>query len=302
MDLMENLTAEQKKLWEKTLKELTALYEKLKLSAKPMSVEKINMIRVPSSIAEESYMPLPWDAKLLLSFDQNLTLAPDDNEFPLLGEAAKGVVCNADVLIELISDLSGEEPNTRRARKVFLEQARNLAPLIDLPQLGGDELPFLWPILSRDQCSIVLHLDTDNDMEFFVKSTSLFNYVLQYLASAAETPDVIDDTRTDISQLWNEKKDIIILDRIEAKLELLNDSLSNMAEMMFQKKKPLYNLDEDDDQYDDTSYDDENEEEDDYYSDEDDDEDSFGDEEEYDEDEYDDEEEAYYDDDFDEDM
>jgi hypothetical protein len=295
MDLLENLTAEQKKLWEKTLKELTALYQKLNLTAKPMPADKIKYARIPSTIAEEAYIPLPWDVQLLLGFDQNLTLAPDDNEFPLLGDASKGVVCNADVLIELISDLSGEEPSSRKGRKLFLEQAGDLAPLIDLPQLGGDELPMLWPVLPRDQCSIVLHLDTENDTAFYVKSTSLFNYVLQYLASAADLPDTIEDTQTDVSQLWTEKKDRIILDRVEAKLELLNDSLSNMAEVILHKKKPLYNFGEDDDeddQYGDESSDDDSyEDEDDYYSDE------------FDDDEYndyDDDEDDYEDDDFDE--
>jgi hypothetical protein len=248
MKLPDNhLTAEQEKLWEKTLKELTFLYEKLQLTAKPLSLEKIQAIRIPSNIAEEGSMPLPWDVQLLLSFDKNLTLAPEDNEYPLLADAASGVLYSADVLIELLSDLSNEEANPRRGRKVFLEQAGDLPPLIDLPQLGGDELPILWPVLPRDQCSIVLHLDTDNTAEFYVRSTSLFNYVLQYLASANDLPETIEDTKTDISQLWTEKKDTIILDRIESKMELLNDSLYNMIKAMFHKKESMYDDDEEDD-------------------------------------------------------
>ncbi|MDR2901174.1 MAG: hypothetical protein LBV20_06610 [Treponema sp.] len=311
MKLPENhLTAEQEKIWEKTLKDLTALYEKLNLTAKPMPADKIKMARVPGNIAEESYIPLPWDVQLLLGFDQNLTLAPDDNEFPLLGDASKGVVCNTDVLIELISDLSGEEPSSRKGRKIFLEQAGNLSPLIDLPQLDGDELPMLWPVLSRDQCSIVLHLNTDENAEFYVRSTSLFSYVLQYLASAADLPETIEDTKTDKSQLWTEKKDQIILDRVEPKLELLNDSLANMAETMFHKKKNMYNFGEDDDdenedQYENGSYDDEDDG--DSYSDSDDDyfdDDEYDDDDEYgDDDEYDDEEDYDFDDEgYDEDM
>jgi hypothetical protein len=304
MELLENLTAEQTKLWEKTLKELSALYEKLKLTAKPMPVERIKAARVPSDIAEEGWIPLPWDVQLLLSFDQNLTLAPDDNEFPLLADASKGVVCNADVLIELISDLSGEEPGARKGRKIFLEQAGDLPPLIDIPQLGSDDIPLLWPVLPRDQCSIVLHLDTDDKAEFYVRSTSLFSYVLQYLASSANVPDVIDDTRTDQSLLWTEKKDMAILDRIESKLELLNESLSNMTDTMFHKKSSIYDSDdaddygdEDDDYQGGSSYDDDGDG--DYYSD---DEDDFDDDE-FDDDEYDDEyddDEDSFDDDFDE--
>jgi hypothetical protein len=146
----------------------------------------------------------------------------------------------------------------------------------------------------------VLHLDTDSNAEFYVKSTSLFNYVIQYLAGASNPPETIEDTRTDISQIWTEEKDIIILDRIESKMELLNDSLSNMIESLFRKKSPLYNFDEEDD---DASYDGDddnghqdhdsydNDEEDNYYSDDDD-----SDEDEYDDDEYSDEDE--YEDDF----
>lgn len=288
MDTTENLTAEQKKFWEKTLKELTVLYEKLNLTAKPMPIEKIQAVRIPGNIAEEGAVPLPWDVQLLLGFDKDLTLAPDDNEFPLLNDASKGIVCTADVLIELISDLSGEEPNSRRARKIFLEQAGDLPPLIDLPQLGGDELPMLWPVLSRDQCSVVLHFNTDDNAEFYVRSTSLFSYVLQYLASSADSPNPVEDTRTDQSRLWNEKKDMIILDRIESKLELLNDAVSNMTEMMFHKKNPVYGIDEDyqdEDQYDDESYDDDEN----YYSEDDefdDEDDDYGDNDDYDDDEY----------------
>jgi hypothetical protein len=316
MKLPENqLTAEQEKLWEKTRKELEKLYATLKLTAKPLSMEKVKAIRIPSNIAEEGSMPLPWDVQLLLNFDQNLTLAPEDNEFPLLGEAASGVLCNTDMLIELLSDLSNEEPNPHRGKKAFLEQAGDLPPLIDLPQLGGDELPMLWPILPRDQCSIVLHLDTDGSAEFYVRSTSLFNYVIQYLASASNPPETIEDTRTDISQIWSEKKDVIVLDRIESKMELLNDSLFNMIDSLFRKKNPIYNFDDedddasydgdDDDRRENDSFDDE--EEDDYYSNEDDDSYDDDDEEDYDEyeeDEYDDEDGFYEDDDesFDEDM
>lgn len=293
MKLQENhLTVEQKKLWEKTLRELTLLYEKLQLTAKPLSMDTIKAIRIPSNIAEESSMPLPWDVQLLLSFDQNLTLAPDDNELALLSDASKGVVCSADVLIELLSDISGEEVNSRRAKKVFLEQAAYLSPLIDLPQLGGDELPMLWPILPSGQCSVVLHLETDDHAEFYVKSTSLFNYVLQYLSSSSNIPGTIEDTKTDISQLWTEKKDAIILDQIESKLEILNDSLSNMIEAMFHKKSPMYDNDDDDEietQYDDEEFYDDDDE--DFYSDEDD----FDEDEDFDDDDY-------YDDDFDEDM
>ncbi len=109
MKLPQNhLTAEQEKLWEKTLKELTILYEKLQLTPKPMPMDTVKAIRIPSNIAEEATMPLPWDVQLLLSFDQTLTLAPDDNEFALLSDASKGIVCSADVLIELLSDISGE--------------------------------------------------------------------------------------------------------------------------------------------------------------------------------------------------
>ncbi len=299
MELLDTLSAEQKKLWEKTLKELTALYQKLNLTAKPMNVEKIKAARVPGSIAGEGSVPLPWDVQLLLGFDQNLTLAPDDNEFPLLADASKGIVCGVDVLVELISDLSGEEPTTRKGRKMFLEQAGDLPPLIDLPQLGGDELPLLWPVLPRDQCSIVLHLNTDEDAEFYVKNTSLFSYVLQYLASSADVPDAVDDTKTDQSQLWNERRDIIILDQIESKVDFLNEALSNMTDTLFHKKKSLYSMDEDDDddRYDDESYDDE----DDYY----DDDDEFGDDEDedYDEDDnYDDEDDYYDDDEYDDDI
>jgi hypothetical protein len=307
MDLLENLTAEQKKLWEKTHKELSALYTTLKLSANPMPAEKIKAIRIPSDIAEEGFMPLPWDVQLLLGFDKNLTLAPEDNELPLLIDAADGIMCNTDVLIELLSDLANEEPNPRRGRKAFLEQAGDLPPLIDLPQLDGDEFPVLWPILPRDQCSVVLHLDTDGSAEFYVRSTSLFNYVLQYLASASNPPDTIEDTKTDVSLLWTEKKDVIILDQIESKIELLNDSLYNMVKAMFQTKASMYHDDDEDDDNDDDrrerdSYSDDDEN-DDYYSDEDD--ESYDDEDEYgggeydDEDEYD--EDSFYEDDFDED-
>ncbi len=301
MELLETLSAEQKKLWEKTLKELTVLYQKLNLTAKPMPAEKIKAARVLGSIAGEGSVPLPWDVQLLLGFDQNLTLAPDDNEYPLLADASKGVVCGVDVLIELISDLSGEEPTTRRGRKMFLEQAGDLPSLIDLPQLGGDELPMLWPVLPRDQCSIVLHLNTDEDAEFYVKSTSLFSYVIQYLASSADVPDAVDDTKTDQSHLWNEKRDIIILDRVESKVELLNESLSAMTDTLFHKKNSLYSMDEDDDdddRYDDESYDDD----DDYY----DDDDEFGggydDGDDYDDDSYDDDEDDYDDDEYDDDI
>lgn len=290
MELLENLTAEQKKLWEKTQKELTGLYEKLQLTAKPMPANKIKAIRVPRNISEEGSVPLPWDAQLLLSFDEFLTLAPDDNEFPLLGEASKGALFTTDILIEIVSDLSGEEPDSRRGRKVFLEQAGELPPLIDLPQLGGDELPILWPVLAGDQCSVVLHLDTDDNAEFYVRSTSLFNYVLQYLESSGNLPDTIEDTRTDISHLWNEKKDLIILDRLESKLDLLNDSLYNMMEVMFGSDDPVY--DEDDDNQDDRQYDDDDDE--DYYSDEYD--DDYDDEESF-EDDFDDSDIGYDDDD-----
>lgn len=296
MKLSENhLTAEQEKLWEKTLKELTALYQELHLTAKPMPEEKIKAIRIPSNIAEEGSMPLPWDVQLLLRFDKNLTLAPEDNEFPLLADAASGVLCSADVLIELLSDLSNEEPNLRRGRKVFLEQAGDLPPLIDLPQLGGDELPVLWPVLPRSQCTIVLHLDTDNTAEFYVRSTSLFNYVLQYLASANNLPHTIEDTKTDVSQLWAEKKDSLILDQIESKMELLNDALFNTVKAMFHHKDSLYDADDDDtfgdDEDEDAYYSGDDEFEDDEYEDDYDDEDVY---------DYDDEED--YSDDFDEDM
>lgn len=268
MELLENLTTEQRKTWEKTLKELNALYEKLHLTANPMPADKIRAIRIPKTIAEEGSVPLPWDAQLLLSFDQDLTLAPDDNEFPLLGEASKGALFTVDVLLDVINEISGEDVDPRRARKLFLEQAGELPVLIDLPQLGGDELPILWPVLSGDQCSVVLHFDTDESAEFYVRSTSLFSYVLQYLDSAADMPEYVEDTRTDLPKLWGEQKDRIILDRVESKLELLNDSLYAMLESMSAGSDPLYDEDDDDDG-DDDSFDDEDD--DDYYSDDEDD-------------------------------
>lgn len=65
-------------------------------------------------------------------------------------------------------------------RQAFFNRGRGLPVVLSLSQLGGDELPGLWLAETPSGNTPVLHYDYDDFPEFYVRSTSLLDYVAIY--------------------------------------------------------------------------------------------------------------------------
>ena len=185
------LSPARRELWLKTKARLEQVYEKEKRVASPMSEEELDALRFPARCGEEETVPLPWDLRLLMGFDRNLTLAgqgDDDRLFRFLlsGNPIMNPVFTPDGLVNFLEDLGhyGSFYPLDRVlmRQAFLNRGRGLPVVLELAQLGGDELPGLWLIETPSGNTPVLHYEYDDyPPTFYLRSTSLLDYAAAYL-------------------------------------------------------------------------------------------------------------------------
>ena len=230
-----DLTPTQKLLWEKTRAELEKVYLKLGRTPTPMPQAEIDAIRLPLTPEKTERGPLPWDVRLLLSFDRNLTLYY--NHAPLLAglldpQAEKRLFL-PDMLLDVLEDSpfnlfsDDEYPMTREEVRATLLKEGGKLPALWFIEQSGDELPLLWAAGGPQDCTVVLHFDYDDEPEFYVRNTSLFGYVLEFITKDG-SGKFLPDTRTDASALWDEATDQAILKALRPKVERLNTILDDV--------------------------------------------------------------------------
>ncbi len=233
-----SLTQRQQELWDKTHAKLKRIYAERGITPNPMTEEEINAIKVPlhcdtpikrlprwarpSAGPKKPATPdkigqLPWDARLLLSFDRDLRLsnAPSplfsfilekDEAFTPYGVTDfffmlddRGgttwymVAHNLHSLLNplgLLTDINNINYHDRalwhKAVQAFIKETGNLPAVLELSQLGGDEIPGLWLVKSVNDCSPVVHFDYDDMPEFYLNSACLLDYVAIHIDGVYE--------------------------------------------------------------------------------------------------------------------
>lgn len=236
------LSKEQQKLWNRMRRALAKKYAKLGHRPNPMSPAELASLRVPVVMDGSRTGPPPWDVLLLLGFDRDLTLAVPHNHYPLMAWVLKGDIFPRTGMLdglhfemERLTDDGDFERRSVEGIAVFIKATGDMPALLDLPQLGGDELPCLWPSPEPGGCSLVLHFDYDDAPEFYLRSTCLFSYVLEYLDWDDTTDETLDtDTYpVDRSHFWDEARDREILESVKPMVNRLNKALEDTMESMF---------------------------------------------------------------------
>ena len=180
------LTSTQKELWDNTKARLEQVYARDQRRPAPMTEEELDAFRLPLKCGEDETGPLPWDLRLLLGFDRHLVLADQEDDdqlfrFILSEDGSPPEPFTPDGLIDFLEDLSHYsnfyplEPVLMR--QAFFHRGLGLPVVLDLSQLGGDELPGLWLAETPSGNTPVVHFDYDDFPEFYIRSTSLLDYV-----------------------------------------------------------------------------------------------------------------------------
>ena len=231
------LSPRQQELWSATVKKLSVTYAKKGLTPTPMSREEVDAIRVPLVNSGGKTGPLPWDVRLLLQFDRNLSIGfgEQDQLFKFLLDP-KDRVFTPDGLVGLLQDISellgdAGAMNTAAAKKGFLETGGRLPVVLSLAQLGGDEIPGLW-LAEGSPCTPVVHFDYDDMPEFYLRSLCLLDYVTWYI-DAEDNPESMNDKGTDKSFLLTPAEAKAAEKALLPQLEPLNKALSQCLEKGF---------------------------------------------------------------------
>ncbi len=258
-----DLTPRQREIWEKTKARLEQVYAAKKIIPAPMSEAEIRTIRVPlvcanplsgdlpwnlrlaEALGHSAYVgptgPLPWDAQLLLGFDRNLKMHDGDATFFDFILASKHQIFTPDGLLGLFADLGSmlsEEPlDLKKAKRVFLARAKGLPMVLNLPQLGGDEIPGLWLARTPLGCTPVLHFDYDDFPEFYLRNACLLDYVSIYVGEDWEEHwggGMRDGLMFGERMILSPEESQAALEALKPQLELLNkaveDALMILAE------------------------------------------------------------------------
>lgn len=233
-----DLTPAQQKLWEQIKTKLEKHYAKNNLTPRPMSQAEIEAIRVPLIIGEEATGPLPWDMKLLLAFDRDLTLLAfrpgHDRQLFIMKDIkgqARPVIFTPDDLIDFLAFLGGSyggfSSDADKMSASFIQKGRGTPTVLSLSQLGGgDELPGLWLIKTPGGHTPVVHFDYDDFPEFYVRNVSLLDYVACYID---------DEYRPDLMKEEGFGGEYFYIDpagaradfeAVRGQLEVLNDALA----------------------------------------------------------------------------
>ena len=227
----ESLTPRQQELWDATLKKLNAVYAQKGLIPNPMSAEEVAAIQVPLVCDGSKTGPLPWDVRVLLRFDRNLSIGFGKQEklFERLLDPKQRVFIPEglpNLLWEISSFLGDEESMDRKAtQKAFLEKGAKLPVILALAQLGGDEVPGLW-LASGSPCTPVIHFDYDDMPEFYLRSLCLLEYVAWYI-DAEGNPESLNDNGTDQTFLLTPAETASALKTLPPQLEPLNEALDD---------------------------------------------------------------------------
>ena len=180
------MTPAQQQLWDKTRARLEQVYARDQRTPSPMAEEELDAFRVPLRSGEDKTGPPPWDLRLLLGFDRHLILVDQDLDdrlfrFILSEDGSPPEPFTPDGLIDFLDDLSdyAQFPplDLVLTRQAFLHRGRGLPVVLGLSQLGGDELPGLWLAETPSGNTPVVHYDYDDFPEFYIRSTSLLDYV-----------------------------------------------------------------------------------------------------------------------------
>lgn len=235
------------KLAEDILAELRAIYTRKGRVASPMSASELDVLTVPMNMDGKQYGPLPWDVRLLLGFDRNLTLGWDtDPLFRFFTRDREHLFLGPEALLDMLDELDIVPADERvpgaenQAQEQFLEMMAGLPPLLSLSQLGGDEIPFLWPSEDPADGSSVVHFDYDDMPEFYLRNTCFLDYVLQYVteengnaAMARHKTGYAREIGTDYSILFTPEADLARFHARKNNIKRLNQALEGVFEIIW---------------------------------------------------------------------
>lgn len=243
----DGLSERQRLLWRATRERLEAVYAAEGRSRNPMSREAVEALRVPLVCDGSKTGPLPWDVKLLLQFDQDLFIDRSQPVQPFLGRLLEpeAVLFVPKDLMEFIVYVLAEKPleMAAAAERAFLEKGGDLPAVLDLSQIGGDELPGLFMAVEPGENSVVVHFDYDDQPEYYLRSLCLLEYVARYIDSGSRRrlppwsmpwrAAIPGSARTDASQALEPEEQRELLRRLQPLVDELNAAMWHGLESAF---------------------------------------------------------------------